>query len=119
MDLSSKEADQVDHQPAEYICQKQLAPGITVHVVAVGANLMQCWAAMKQGTRLPVHSHPHEQSSYIISGSVRWTVDGRDIDGLAGTCMIFRPNQPHGALVVEDCVITDAFTPVREDYLPA
>lgn len=105
-------------QPAEFICKKELAPGITVHVVAVGDNLMQCWVAMQKGTRLPVHSHPHEQSSFIVSGSVLWTVDGEERKGRAGTAIIFAPHQPHGALVLEDCVITDAFTPVREDYLP-
>ncbi len=107
----------MQEHPTEYLNRKELAPGITVHVVAVGANLMQCWVAMKKGTRLPAHSHPHEQSSFIVSGSVRWTVDGLEKVGPAGTCMIFAPGQQHAALVLEDCVIVDAFTPVREDYL--
>ncbi len=105
-------------RPAAYISKKELAPGITVHVIAAGSNLMLCWVAMKASTRLPVHSHPHEQSSYIVSGRLRWTVDGEERDGPAGSGIIFAPNQPHGALVLEDCVVTDSFTPVREDYLP-
>lgn len=103
--------------PANFISRKELAPGITVHVMATGTNLMLCWVAMKAGTRLPLHSHPHEQSSYIVSGRLRWTVDSQELDGPAGSGIIFAPNQPHGAAVLEDCVVTDAFTPVREDYL--
>jgi len=105
-------------QPFAYTSAKDVAPGITVHVMAAGRALMQCWVRMRQGTVLPVHAHPHEQSSLIISGRVIWTIEGREKEGLPGSCTIFAPNQPHGALVVEDCLIADAFTPVREDYLP-
>ncbi len=106
-----------DQLLSRYLCKKELAPGITVHVVAVGRNLMQCWVAMKAGTQLPVHSHPHEQSSFIVTGCLRWTVDGEERYGPPGSGIIFAPGQPHGALVLEDCVVVDAFTPVREDYL--
>ena len=109
---------QSQDQPFACISRKNVAPGITVHVMAAGKALMQCWVSMKKGTVLPVHSHPHEQSSLIIRGRIVWTVDGREREGPPGSCVIFAPNQPHGLLVVEDCLIADAFTPVREDYLP-
>jgi len=104
--------------PPTYLHRKELAPGITVHVLAAGQSLMQCWVAMSRGTRLPVHSHPHEQASYIVSGRVLWSIDGEEREGAAGTAVIFAPYQQHGALVLEDCVVVDSFTPLRQDYLP-
>jgi quercetin dioxygenase-like cupin family protein len=104
--------------PAHYLHRRQLAPGITVHVLATGANLMLCWVSMRAGTVLPVHSHPHEQASFVASGRIRWLIDGEERDGPANSGIIFAPNQPHGAVVLEDCVVADSFTPVREDYLP-
>lgn len=41
--------------PRGFITKKQLARGITAHVIAAGANLMLCRVAMRAGTRLPVH----------------------------------------------------------------
>jgi len=115
---ADREADHlVDATPLEWICRKQLTPEITVHVLAKGQNLMLCWIQMKKGTQLPVHDHPHEQVSYVVSGRVRWEIEGRHCDGRAGTAVSFPPNQRHGCLVLEDCVIVDAFTPLRQDYL--
>lgn len=103
--------------PADYLARKELAPGIKVHVLSSGERLTQCWVAMAAGTRLPVHSHRHEQASYIVSGRVRWEIDGLESEGAPASSLIFAPHQPHGCLVLEDCVIVDTFTPVREEYL--
>jgi len=102
---------------SSWIHTKEVAPGIVVHVVAVGRSLMQCWVAMKKGTVLPVHSHPHEQASFVVSGRVQWAVGGENRDGPAGSGIIFAPNESHGAVVLEDCTIADVFTPVRHEYL--
>lgn len=103
--------------PATYLNRRELAPGITVHVLATSSTMMQCWVAMSKGTELPVHSHPHSQSSYVIKGHVRWLIDGQPVDGPAGSAVIFAPNQPHGALVLSDCEVADTFTPPRDEYL--
>ena len=103
--------------PAAYINRKELAPGITVYVLASSPALTQCWVAMREGTELPVHAHAHTQSSYIVKGHLEWMIDGKRVDGPAGSAVIFAPNQPHGARVLADCEVTDAFTPAREEYL--
>lgn len=104
-------------RPDRYINRKELAPGITVHVLSVSNELMQCWVAMTAGTELPIHSHPHAQASYVISGHVRWTIDGTEVDGPAASSVIFAPGQRHGAAVLTDCEIVDTFTPPRLEYL--
>jgi len=103
--------------PGTFLNRKQVAPGITVHVLATSPELMQCWVAMRKDTQLPVHSHPHAQSSYVVAGQVQWQIDGQSVDGPAGSAVIFAPNQPHGALVLADCEVVDTFAPPRDEYL--
>lgn len=102
---------------AKYLNTKELVPGIVMNVVAVGGNVMQTYVTLKKGAQLPMHSHPHEQSSYVISGHMVFTVDGQEKDCPAGSGLIFRPHQPHGARVLEDSCVSDVFTPIREEYL--
>ena len=46
---------------------------------------------------LPVHSHRHEQITYVVSGEIRFeTGDGNTTTAPAGTFVVFAPNEPHG-----------------------
>ena len=101
----------------KYLNTKELVPGIVMNVVAAGGSLMQTYVTLKKGAMLPVHAHPHEQSSFVISGHMVFTVEGKEIDCPAGSGIIFAPNQPHGAQILEDSTVADVFTPVREEYL--
>ncbi len=102
---------------AKYLNTKELVPGIVMNVVAVGGKLMQTYVTLKKGAELPVHTHPHEQSSFVISGHMVFTVDGVEHDCPAGSGLVFAPNQPHGARILEDTCVADVFTPIREEYL--
>lgn len=101
----------------EFLWKKEVVPGIVVHTLAVGKNMMLCWVTLRKGAQLPAHSHPHEQASFVISGHLKFIVDGEEKDCPAGTGVVFPPNVQHSAYVVEDSVVTDVFSPIREDYL--
>lgn len=69
------------------------------------------------GKRPPLHTHPHTQSSYIISGKFEMHAgDKVQILG-AGDAYYVEPNVPHEAYCIEEGVIIDGFSPVREDFL--
>jgi len=65
-----------------------------------------------------VHSHEaHEQVSYIVKGSFQVTL-GEEIKVLkAGDSFSAGLNVPHGVKALEDSIIIDAFTPLRQDFL--
>lgn len=64
-----------------------------------------------------LHRHPHEQMSYILSGSFQYEVDGKTYHLKQGDSYYVAPEIPHGATALEDSMILDIFTPQREDFL--
>lgn len=51
------------------------------------------------GSVFPVHQHPEEQITIILSGSIDFTVDGALLTLAAGQCALIPGNTPHGASV--------------------
>lgn len=69
------------------------------------------------GQRLPVHSHPHEQVAHLISGEFDLTIDGETRRIHSGCVAVIPPQAVHSGIAITDCVFTDSFAPVRDDYL--
>ena len=94
------------------------APGITRRILARGGMMMGVEAAFLKGAVGSVHTHPHEQISYILSGSFEYEENGVKYVLKAGDSYYVEPNVPHGAVALEDnSVILDMFTPQRDDFL--
>jgi quercetin dioxygenase-like cupin family protein len=92
-------------------------PGITRRTLVHGTAMMICEFSLKAGSNLPIHSHPHEQAGYLVSGKIRLTVGTETQELGPGGTYYAAPNVPHGAVVLEDAVVVDTFSPPREDYL--
>jgi quercetin dioxygenase-like cupin family protein len=100
-----------------YLFEKEVAPGIVVHTLATGENMMLCYVTLKKGAVLPEHKHVNEQASFVAQGKLRFNVAGREIECAAGSGLVFKPNEPHSAVVLEDSMVADSFSPIRQDYL--
>jgi quercetin dioxygenase-like cupin family protein len=86
--------------------------------LVVGQNLMICRFRFAPLLVTPEHTHPHEQMSMVISGRVRFFVEGEERIASPGDVLHFPPNCLHGATMMdEEVVLIDVFTPVREDFL--
>ncbi|WP_136923855.1 L-dopachrome tautomerase-related protein [Polyangium aurulentum] len=70
-----------------------------------------------KGARVPEHSHPNEQVSYIPRGHVRVVAGGETFDVRSGQVIVIPPGIPHSFEALEDTVDIDFFTPVRTDWL--
>jgi quercetin dioxygenase-like cupin family protein len=71
---------------------------------------------VRAGSRLPPHSHPHEQVSIVVEGRLEMRLEGflRVLE--RGIVASIPPNAEHSGLALSDCEIIDIFSPVREDY---
>ena len=94
-----------------------VAQGMKRKIVAYNDNLMMVEIHFKKGTVAAMHSHPHEQITYIISGKFEFTVGDKTVILVAGDSTFKQPNIMHGAVCLEDGVLVDAFTPARKDFL--
>ncbi|HEY8204244.1 MAG TPA: cupin domain-containing protein [Pyrinomonadaceae bacterium] len=93
------------------------AEGIERQMV-VGKNLMICRFRFKPFLVTPEHTHLHEQMSLVVSGRVRFFIEGEERIASAGDVLHVPSNCLHGATMMDqEVVLIDIFTPVREDFL--
>ena len=97
------------------IAPKQLAPGITGHY-AHGDKTTFGLVELKKGSSVPMHSHIHEQITYILQGQLDMIIGGFDYSMTAGMYHVIPSNVPHSAVAITDVKVIDVFSPVREDY---
>jgi|SRR5579863_2258965 quercetin dioxygenase-like cupin family protein len=83
----------------------------------VGTQVMVARILMKKGCVVPEHSHHNEQISQILSGSLRFSIEGKEIVLNAGEFLLIPPNVPHAAVALEDTFAIDSFTPPRQDWI--
>ncbi len=93
-----------------------LAEGVEIRVVGSGGSLMLTEVTFRKNAAAATHSHPHEQISYIIKGSLEFTVADETKVVNAGDCVYIPGNAKHGALALEDSMLVDVFTPQRDDF---
>jgi quercetin dioxygenase-like cupin family protein len=72
---------------------------------------------LKQGGVVPSHAHANEQISIVLSGALRFTIDGQETIVRAGEVMQIPGNAAHQVEVLEDTLVVDVFTPVRQDWI--
>ena len=84
-----------------------------------GDKIMLGRNIIKAGTTVPMHSHPEEQISYVISGECDVIIEGEEpVHCKAGAVAWFPANKGHEVIVGDvDTEILDIFNPVREDWL--
>ena len=76
----------------------------------------QIWLA--KDALVPEHTHESEQVSYIIEGSMRFTLGGKDVVTVnAGEILVIPSMLPHSAEALEDTYDLDLFAPRREDWI--
>jgi len=73
---------------------------------------------LEKGAVLPKHSHPHEQTGYLVSGRIDLTIGAETHPAVPGDSWCIPGNTEHHAVAHEDSVAIEVFSPVREDYLP-
>jgi quercetin dioxygenase-like cupin family protein len=89
-------------------------PGITRQVVHGDRQTMVRYV-YAPGSVFPIHAHPEEQVTVVVSGRIAFDVDGQRVELGPGEVAVIPPNVPHGANVVgEEIVETfNALSPRR------
>ena len=82
-----------------------------------GVNTTIARLEITKGAVVPLHHHVNEQMSMMLSGSLRFVVDGVESIVKAGEVMVIPPNAPHMVEALEDSLVIDVFSPVRADWL--
>ena len=94
-----------------------MVAGVTRKVLSYSEKLMVCEIRLEGGSVIAEHAHPHEQITYVISGSCAYTVGGETREVASGDSVLIPGNVPHSIRVREDMKVIDVFSPAREDFL--
>lgn len=85
--------------------------------VITGAREMISQIYLKRGCIVPMHNHESEQMTYVLSGALKFLVDGREVVVRAGEVLHIPSWLPHQAEALEDTFEMDMFSPIRQDWL--
>ena len=72
---------------------------------------------LKRGGVVPRHAHENEQISLVMSGALLFRIDGRDITVRGGEALQIPGNVAHEIEVLEDALVVDVFSPIRQDWI--
>ncbi len=91
--------------------------GVSFDVLAIGQKSVVTRMNYTVGDKVPLHSHPNEQSGYVISE--RYRIKYQDINEIlnSGDSYSVPENVEHSWEVLEDGEVIDTFIPTRQDYL--
>ncbi|GGD85672.1 cupin domain-containing protein [Paenibacillus nasutitermitis] len=93
------------------------AAGISRKIFPPGGNIMSMMIRFDTGAKGPAHAHPHEQLTFVISGRLALTMSGQTHIVGAGEQIFVPGDVEHAVEALEDSVVVETFTPLREDLL--
>ncbi len=99
-----------DAEPVEAL------PGLVRRTLGQTADMMIVEWRAEAGVELPTHSHPHQQTGYVVSGEIAITIDGVTTLCKPGDSWAIPGGVAHSAAFPVESVVIDVFSPPREDY---
>ncbi|EIV8466690.1 cupin domain-containing protein [Vibrio vulnificus] len=99
------------------IALEDLGQGISRKVLAHSDNMMSVEVHFETGAIGAMHSHPHEQLTYVLSGEFEFTIGDEKKIVKTGDTMYKEPNIEHGCVCLKAGVLIDTFTPMRKDFV--
>ena len=93
------------------------ATGVVRRVLAYADALMCVENSFLPGAIGAVHSHPHTQITYVVSGVFQFSIGGETREVRSGDTMLKQNGVAHGCVCLEAGVLLDIFTPMREDFI--
>ena len=97
---------------------RPLIDGVTMRPLVFEDKSLLCEFKMEKGHLLPKHSHPYEQTGYLISGKLKFRIDKEHYLAEPGDSWCVPENVEHEVEVLEDSLAVEVFIPVRNEYLP-
>ena len=86
----------------------QTLDGIRIKTINVGSHMLMAEIHLAKDADLPEHTHPHEQSGYLVSGRLRFYMEERSFELGPGDNWSVPGNVRHKAEVLEDAVAVDS-----------
>ena len=94
----------------------EMLPGVTRRAAYLD-DVMMTFFDFEPNATIPEHHHPHQQITWVVSGTMEFDLDGEKRVLHAGDGVLIPPDTPHSAVIMDEpCRALDAWHPVRDDY---
>jgi quercetin dioxygenase-like cupin family protein len=97
---------------------KEPIKGIRQKTLCYGSRTLMTEFLLDKNNILPEHSHPYEQTGYLVKGHILLKIGDTQHDTRPGDSWCIPADLRHGAQIIEDSTAIEIFSPVREDYIP-
>jgi len=94
-----------------------ILPGIKIKTLVHGEKTLMSKFVMERGSSLPKHSHPYEQTGYLLKGKICLTIGDKSFEVNPGDSWCIECGTGHSAEILEDSAALEIFTPPRADYI--
>ncbi len=96
---------------------EELGGGVSRKFLGYDNQIMMVKVKFEKGAKGAPHQHFHTQATYCIEGKFEFEIDGEKQIVSAGDGVYIEPNLMHSAVCLEEGMLIDVFSPVREDFL--
>ena len=96
---------------------EETSPGVFRRILTYTDDVMAVENTFVKGGVGALHHHPHTQITYVVSGVFEFEIDGEKHIVRAGDAMLKTDGVEHGCVCLEDGILLDIFSPMREDFV--
>ncbi len=96
---------------------EELGGGVSRKMLGYDNQIMMVLVKFEKGAEGTPHQHFHTQATYCAKGKFEFEIDGHKQVIKAGDGVYMEPNLLHSAVCLEEGILIDTFSPVREDFL--
>lgn len=97
--------------------EEEGASGIMHKILAYTDELMVVENHFEKGAVGALHHHPHTQATYVVSGKFEFEIAGEKKTISRGDTLLKKDGIAHGCVCLEEGILLDIFTPMREDFV--
>ncbi|MEJ2330549.1 MAG: cupin domain-containing protein [Desulfuromonadales bacterium] len=82
-----------------------------------GGQTLMVEIRLEPGGELPLHSHIHEQTGYLVKGKIELLIGDASFTACPGDSWCIKGGEQHGLRTLEESVVVEVFSPVRDEYI--
>lgn len=101
----------------EEIQWEVVGEGVKRKILAFDNRVMLVNVHFEAGAIGALHEHYHTQVTYVAKGRFDVTINGITKTLKEGDSFYIPPHAIHGVLCLEEGMLTDVFSPMREDFM--
>lgn len=91
--------------------------GVKRKIMGYDDTIMLVNVSFEKGAIGPMHEHYQAQVTYVINGQFEIKIGDDTKIVKEGDSFYVEPHVWHGAVCIEDGVLIDVFSPIREDFM--